>query len=678
MESLLRPEELLKSALMVSMTSVWVLVGLFYYLNRYTRRNYFTTWTAAWLFHALWLMLELIDPSSVSGSLIFATKACCVALCALFLLWGSIEFLKIPVNQRTFGLFMLFLIVWVTVSPSFLGGSLQTQLPVSVLLGAGSVFAGGCFFRLRRKLPFVGAGMLAIGFLLWGAHLATYPITQRMVELRSTSIFLSAVLQLFIAVSMIVLVLEEVRYNSEQALRDLAELRKQKEALEVKMITTEEECRSLYEQVRGAEGIQTAYQELRRTQQAVVQQERLRVLGQIASGVSHDVNNALAPILAYAESLRVALSSIPEPERRKLDTIHKCAHDIARIVSRMRDLYRTHSDAEALKPVDIYQVVGESVGLTRPRWRDLPQRRGVTIRCSVELEPGLPQMMSDATEIREALTNLIFNAVDALPVGGVITIRARTVAQTKEGQKDNQKQVQIEVSDNGIGMSETTRERCLEPFFTTKWASGGSGLGLAMVCSFVQRHHGSISVESKLGVGTCMRITLPVGVLPAAVAIHESTPSSIPQRLRLLCVDDEPDLRDMLKTCLDGFNHQVTVAEDGISGLECFGDALRRQTPFDAVITDLGMPGVDGLQMARSIKAQSRATPIILMTGWAAELDEKGGVTQDVDAVVGKPHSMVKLNELLHQLSRRETVSANPTIPSASLLASNLAEAVPL
>ena len=135
---------------------------------------------------------------------------------------------------------------------------------------------------------------------------------------------------------MIVLVLEEVRYQSEQAAQELAELRNQKEALEVKMITTEEECRSLYEKVRGAEGIQTAYQELRRTQQAVVQQERLRVLGQIASGVSHDVNNALAPILAYAESLRAALSDLPDPERRQLDTIHRCAQDIARIVSRMR------------------------------------------------------------------------------------------------------------------------------------------------------------------------------------------------------------------------------------------------------------------------------------------------------------------------------------------------------
>ena len=135
------------------------------------------------LVRTLWLTLELIYPSSVSGSLVFAIKACCVAICALFLLWGSIEFLKIPVNQRTFGLFMFFLIVWVTVSPSFMVGSLQTQLPVSVLLGAGSVFAGGCFLRLRRKMPFVGAGMLALGFLLWGAHLATYPIAQRLIEL---------------------------------------------------------------------------------------------------------------------------------------------------------------------------------------------------------------------------------------------------------------------------------------------------------------------------------------------------------------------------------------------------------------------------------------------------------------------------------------------------------------
>ncbi len=462
MNSLLRPEELIKAGLLVSTTSVWVLVGLFYYLNRYTRRRYFTTWTAAWLFHALWLTLELCAPYSASGSLVFAIKACCVAVCALFLLWGSIEFLNIPVNQRTFGLFMLFLVVWVTASPSFLGGSLHTQLPVSILLGAGSMFAGGCFFRLRQKLPFVGAGMLAVGFFLWGAHVALYPVAQPVLEHRSTMVFLSAVIQLFIAVSMVVLVLEEVRYKSEQTLLELSHLRREKGTLEAKMVTTEEQCRALYSQVCDAKGVESAYQELRRTQQAVVQQERLRVLGQLASGVSHDVNNALSPILAYSESLQAALPGIPEAERRKLDTIHKCAHDISRIVGRMRDLVRTRSDGDSLSSVDIARVVGETVDFTRPRWRDLPQSRGITVDCRVDLEPDLPPLLSDPTEVREALTNLIFNAVDALPEGGTITIRARRRGATGEGGEKSRKQVDLEVCDNGTGMSETTRQRCLE------------------------------------------------------------------------------------------------------------------------------------------------------------------------------------------------------------------------
>jgi signal transduction histidine kinase/ActR/RegA family two-component response regulator len=644
------PNELLRAALLVSMTSVWVLVGLFYYLNRYTRRRYFTTWTAAWLFHALWLTLELVISHAASGSWIAAIRACCVAVCALFLLWGSLEFLQIKVSERLFGLFMLFLIVWATVSPSVLSGSLQTQLPVSILLGAGSIFAGGCFFRLRRKLPFVGAGMLSLGFLLWGIHLACYPLTQNHAELRSSAIFLAAILQLFIAVSMIVLVLEEVRYKSEQTLRELTEVRMEKADLEVKMITTEEQCRTLYDRVRAAEGIEKAYQELRRTQQAVVQQERLRVLGQIASGVSHDVNNALAPILAYAEALRASLTSIDEGDRRKIKTIHKCAHDIARIVVRMRDLYRQRGEDEALEMVDVPRIMEEVVELTRPRWRDLPQRRGVTIQCLMEVEPGLPQLLSDATELREALTNLIFNSVDALPEGGTITLRARTQDNAEDGQTGQS--VVVEVLDDGIGMDEKTRERCTEPFYTTKWASGGSGLGLAMVSGMIQRHQASIAIESQRESGTAIRLIFPVRQLPAAETKLPAVPPAPNRSLRILCVDDETDIRDMLQTCLGSFDHDVVAAENGRLGLELFANALKANQPFNVVITDLGMPTIDGLQVARGIKNTSPTTPVVMMTGWATEMKEKSENSSHVDAIVAKPCSMTELNTILQNLTR--------------------------
>ena len=139
---LLFPQEYLRAALMVSLLSVWMLVGLFYYLNRFTKREYFTVWTAAWLFYALWLTLGLTLQKAEMGSIGFAAKECCVAISAVFLLWGSLRFLGLPVPQRLFGLFMCFLLAWVIISPQVISNPLQLQLPVFILLGLGSVFAG--------------------------------------------------------------------------------------------------------------------------------------------------------------------------------------------------------------------------------------------------------------------------------------------------------------------------------------------------------------------------------------------------------------------------------------------------------------------------------------------------------------------------------------------------------
>ena len=251
----------MQAALMVSLLSVWMLVVLFFYLNRYTKREYFTVWTTAWLFYALWLTLNLRFPDVPLNGNIFKLKQCCVAISAVFLLWGSLRFLGLPVPQRLFGLFMVFLLVWTFVSPLVLTPALdpklrnlEMQLPVFILLGLGSVFAGVCFYRLRKKMPFLGAGMLALGFLLWGLYLASYPLSQEDEHLYSAGFFMAAVLQLFIAVSMIVLVLEEVRYKNEQTLPKSRRF-VGKGCLAGQSLTTEEQCRSLYDQVRVTEGL---------------------------------------------------------------------------------------------------------------------------------------------------------------------------------------------------------------------------------------------------------------------------------------------------------------------------------------------------------------------------------------------------------------------------------------
>jgi len=652
----------LHATLIVSLLSVWVLVGLFYYLNRYTKREYFTVWTAAWLFYALWLTLSLTVPNAGPGHFMFILKQWCVAISAVFLLWGSLRFLGLPVKQSLFGLFMLFLLVWTFVSPQILTSVVEMQMPVFILVGLGSLFAGVCFYRLRKKMPYVGAGMLSLGFLLWGLYLVSYPFTQQKgyEHLYSAGFLVAAVLQLFIAVSMIVLVLEEVRYNAEQVLAEITTVRSEKEALQVKVITTEEQCRNLYDRVRLTEGVQKAYEELRRTQQVVVQQERLRALGQMASGVAHDVNNALSPIVAYSELLLNMLPNLPEETARQyLQTINKSGDDIAHIVARMREFYRRRSDTEQLTKVNVNQIMEEVVDLTRPRWRDVSQRQGISIQIQRELQPDVPTILSEPSDLREALINLIFNAVDALPHGGTITLATRCITRpASQGDGPSESQLQVEVRDNGVGMDERTRQRCLEPFFSTKAQRGGTGLGLAMVYGMMQRHDGTIDIESSPGRGTAVKLSFPFRERALSAAPTPIPGSNEKRSLNILCIDDEPQMRQLLSDCLGHCHHRIELASSGKQGLELFRKARQSTKPFEAVITDLGMPDLDGHQVARSIKAESPTTPVIMMTGWGTMMKEDGEAAPSVDALLGKPPRVHELNDLLLRLTSRTTPGA--------------------
>lgn len=655
---LLFPQEYLRAALMVSLLSVWVLVGLFYYLNHFTKRDYFTAWTAAWLFYALWLTLGLTVQKAEIGGVAFAVKQCCVAISAVFLLWGSLRFLGLPVPQRLLGLFMLFLVVWVIVSPRVISSQLELQLPVFILLGSGSVFAGASFHRLRKKMPFIGSGMLSLGFLLWGVYLGSYPFCQEYENLYGASLFSASVVQLFIAVSMIVLVLEEVRYRSDQMISEIQTVRSEKEALQLKFITAQEECRNLYDQVRLSQGMQTAYDELRRTQETVVQQERLRALGQMASGVAHDVNNALTPICGYAQLLYRLMPEMSDPARRALDIMNEAAEDISQIVARMREFYRRRMDTEQLRAVDINHLMEEVTELTRPRWRDVCQRTGISINVHRELDPTAPILLSDPSELREALINLIFNAIDALPKGGTLTLVTRSSPNPDRNANGKPvKQLQVEVKDDGVGMDEKTRQRCLEPFFSTKAKHGGTGLGLAMVYGMIQRHEGKIDIESAPGKGTCIRLTFPACMDAPAPAKNEDATPEQQRSLKVLCIDDDHTIRQTLNDSLSDYSHRVTVASGGKRGLELFRTALHGNEPYEVVITDLGMPDMDGHQVAREIKAESPRTPVIMITGWGTMMRDEGETAPEVDAIVPKPPRMKELNKLL--LEKTKTLPEN-------------------
>ena len=384
--------------------------------------------------------------------------------------------------------------------------------------------------------------------------------------------------------------------------------------------------------------LQQAYDDLQQSQQTVMQQERLRALGQMASGVAHDINNAIAPIALYTDSLLEHETGLTDRARSYLSIIRRAIADVGETVQGMREFYRPQERQATLTQIDLNPIVAQIIELTRVRWRDLPQQRGIAIAMRTELQQPLPAILGQESEIRDALTNLIFNAVDAMPDGGTLAVRTRGSAQT----------VQLEVVDSGVGMDETTRRRCLEPFFTTK-GERGTGLGLAMVYGMVRRHSAELEIDSTLHQGTTMRIVFPAAQAAAAASPQPVAPESALRPLSILIVDDDPLVLESLRATLESDGHKVTAVDGGQAAIDTFTEAQLRNAAFDVLITDLGMPHVDGRRVAAAVKTASPSTPIVLLTGWGQRLVEDGDIPAHVDHVLNKPP---KLRDLRAALSR--------------------------
>ena len=393
--------------------------------------------------------------------------------------------------------------------------------------------------------------------------------------------------------------------------------------------------------------LQRAYTELRQSQRAMMQQERLRALGQMASGIAHDINNNLTPIVTFADILLNDPKTKLDPTTREyLKNIQTAGVDIGSIVARLREFYRPRDSAEPHLPVKIHPLLRQVADLTRPRWRDMPQAKGIVIELRLELAADPFAIAGNETELREGLINLVLNAVDAMPQGGLLTLRTRHEPGPNGHHEGN---VVVEVIDTGIGMDEETRQRCLEPFFSTK-GQLGTGLGLASVYGVVERHGGRIEIESALGRGTTMRLILPTLSSSGAGGVSPVDQSQDWFRLRILCVDDEPMLRRVLSELFRLDGHEVAVAEGGEAGLKLFHAARAESRPFDVVITDLGMPHMDGRQFAQAIKRVSPTTPVLLLTGWGKIMKDEGDSIATVDAVLSKPPRVKELRRVLQQL----------------------------
>ena len=400
--------------------------------------------------------------------------------------------------------------------------------------------------------------------------------------------------------------------------------------------------------------LRKAYEELRTTQQTALQQERLKALGQMASGIAHDINNALVPVLLGSDLMLTAPMNLSTQSRRIVEGIKTASGDIANTVTRLKDFYRQRHHQEAVSEVDLTAVVQEATELTRPRWRDIPQQRGVVVNLKTELAPDLPRLMGNESEIRQALTNLILNAVDAMPQGGTLILRSSFAE--KPISKDSQPRataVCLEVIDTGVGMDEETRRRCLEPFFSTKGVRG-TGMGLAMVYGVMERHKGRIEIETAISHGTTMRLLFPVKPISTQSAAARSKSGPPTASMRILCIDDEPLVLQVVTGVLSQLGHEVVSKESGMAGLEAFRLALAENTPFDALITDLGMPEMDGCAVANAAKRIAPNIPVILLTGWGIFMNSEGDKPKSVDCIISKPPSVADLSEGLRQVTKCE------------------------
>ena len=389
--------------------------------------------------------------------------------------------------------------------------------------------------------------------------------------------------------------------------------------------------------------LQKTLEQLKTTQQQIIQQERLHAFGTMAGGVAHDFNNALSVILGFSE---IALNQIEEDGGNRevaqhLRTIMTAALDGAAMVNRLREFYRPGGRDEPRIAVDVNALVEQAASITRPKWSAQSLGNGIAIEVTTDLH-DVPTIAGDPAELREALTNLIFNAVDAMPDGGAVTLRTRAEADG----------VRLEVNDTGVGMPDPVRRRCLEPFFTTK-GERGTGLGLAMVYGTIERHGGTLEIESEPGAGTTFRICLPKHI--AASQLDEPAEQHAVDPLQILVVDDQPVLCEILAAYLTDDAHTVVTAGNGEEALEklCAG-------AFDLVITDHVMPGISGRELAAAVKDHSPETVVFLLTGFAdpdGQLDHGFAADSAVDHVLAKPLSQIELRKAITRASGRRLVT---------------------
>ncbi len=369
--------------------------------------------------------------------------------------------------------------------------------------------------------------------------------------------------------------------------------------------------------------------ELRRVERMLARRNDLTDLGMVAAGVAHDFNNLLAVILGRAQIAHIATR---DPDiKTDIAVIEKAAKDGAEAVERIRSFMERRPDEEQ-SSVAVPDLIADVVAMTRSRWSADSNVAGKTFNVFTTIEPAIPLVRGNASQLRQALINLVLNALDAMPEGGTLELGARPLGST----------VCIDVRDSGTGISEERIAEIFEPFFTTK-GDKGTGLGLSTSTGIIRGHGGTLEVESKPGEGSTFKISLPAA---AATSVEPAEPPEQRKPLIALLVDDDSDVRGVLARMLQLHGCETDQVDSRTAVLERFDP-----TEHQLVFIDLEMTKSSAVELAGSIKKSSRDTLVVFTTGLSVE--EPVDAPEHGDLLLTKPFRIPDIKELLAHVRGR-------------------------
>ncbi len=731
--SLVFPPDWVRAALVLALLGTLVVVGLFSYLNHHTRKEYFRLWTIAWVYYAVFLLASIGFSRQPENPILVMLRLATLGIGALYMFFGSLEFEERPRPRRELSLGVLMIVVWSAVAAYQVRDRLWVTVPMFTLLATACIYTAAMYARFCRK--YRGAVLLTSGFALWGIHLLAFPFLPLTQITMATGYLVAAALALFIAMGMMIQVLEEAHQRNETLAVKVKENTEQSQQLQEVVGVTEQRLRALFDTASDAtfvvdletmqvtEANQAASHlvgtqieslvgrsfidlcpALRRHSKSLVstkkvletqfstptqfqmhrgdgtpircigqgrlvqcqmrpaiqitvrevtdrshleqqlrEAERLSALGQLIASVAHELNNPLAIVAGYSQLL-TKRPGLDDRTRQDFQKVVAESERAAKIVRNLLTFARPRDPDK--RQVDINQLINNVLAERAAEFQ------ANNIRVEKRLATELPKTSADPAQFEQIIHNLVSNAIQAQPAN------QDKVGRIEVSTYEYGAYIRIAVADEGPGIAPDVMPKIFEPFFSTRLPGHGTGLGLTICRAVLEEHHGKIWVQSELGKGAKFFVELPIiggtdeldaePEAPAGDAV-EFDPSA--SQYRLLIVDDEPGIVDVLRESLARHGYSVDTAGNGAEALRCL--AANR---YDLIITDLRMPDMDGEKMYHAVfeRNPALAKRIIFLTGDTISSAARSFLDWTGNRWFSKPFQIADLEKVVHNFLRAD------------------------